>query len=1043
MNSAVFLAAFGHSSRCPSLFSSAAHQLYDYDTPLYNPSLAIVPPSYYALGDGIQPLATTDQTSLAGFFDYYGKFSWYYLSPVGRLGETFPFGRTVCEAENSPYANVNIIIPGIQSPTTSLSGATARIWLPSDDYLEKTAKTASVSSVRQATFTGANFPPTASFHDFIDGKALVGNKSLRSSLILRAGVGLNQDGTKLILKKPWTACSFTAFGFLGSAAPGQSLPPRFADNQAFLPTAATAKDSHTTRGRNLEYASHAMIIDKDTGGSPNEDRLLVIANRLLYVAYNRLYSIEFLDREKAAVVRKNSTGELFATYMIGWDLPISGGRLVINQPGITQGANYREDPVAYSILPAYRLARNNSEIDEPFPPSSYMRRVSAFSFAAFSSQPAASSQPALAAAVGNRPQSEIAATLTRIESAAVGASQGDAMLERRRPFDFGEKCVRSTVSTALPKLNEYAAEDFLQQQLYGFNSEGVIGLGNSAAGLEPESSPSGQSVAFKKAASDRLYSQQTEQWSLGDFASEGISLVELLSSAMLASQPPIQDSDTEFPIITGASQGSAFVFRGKRVTGTGVSFTPWSSNSFFSRVGAAASQETQPSVSLPAQSPFSEVSNTSFGEPPISGKFHKANSQVDIWEHKFSVPQPQLGAGATKHYYRLTTWDSAPASRPLPQKTYYPNQEFDEHGYMAGAVCRMMPSPQYLGRVQQGAEWPSIYGFTEGQFIDRNPMAFNSVSGTFQRVLGSDTSKPNLTLLNPYDEYFDTPPAGASIACLPSLAGKEFDCVSDYVLDTPLQAGCFHFLGEGESFEKKVLMNFKGMRFTLDGDQNGYARTYSEWSGSEEHTCTFDTKVVEIYVKWSASLQSPGAYSVRPPYPATYDDVNIETGPSIVAPRMFVKSSQVDGVTPILVAEVWVRAVGSVDVSTEYQTPPEIGTSGAVGHGAFVNTIQAGNGSVAGRTIADISDSKIGHITVLSSSADQEVPASQVLFRYLGALPFNREQTQRLLDGEAVTPTYWFLDDEGSDLESQPICVAWHNASFGTYKLEFRLVTGS
>jgi hypothetical protein len=111
MNSAVFLAAFGHSSRCPSLFSSASYRLYDYDTPFYNPALAIVPPPYYELSSGsAQPFATTDQTALAGFFEYYGKFSWYYLSPVGRLGETFPFGRTVCEAENPPYVNVNIII---------------------------------------------------------------------------------------------------------------------------------------------------------------------------------------------------------------------------------------------------------------------------------------------------------------------------------------------------------------------------------------------------------------------------------------------------------------------------------------------------------------------------------------------------------------------------------------------------------------------------------------------------------------------------------------------------------------------------------------------------------------------------------------------------------------------------------------------------------------------------------------------------------------------------------------------------------------------
>lgn len=214
-------------------------------------------------------------------------------------------------------------------------------------------------------------------------------------------------------------------------------------------------------------------------------------------------------------------------------------------------------------------------------------------------------------------------------------------------------------------------------------------------------------------------------------------------------------------------------------------------------------------------------------------------------------------------------------------------------------------------------------------------------------------------------------------------------------------------------------------------------RTGRGWTGKVEHACTFNTKTVELSIKWSAALQSPGPYKVMPPHEVNAAGLSYGRAPSRVAPAMWVKTEDVANVTPILVAEVWARAVGEVDVSSTYTFPEIFGTSGTYKHKVVAANAQTFANNLTPVSI-DLDDAVIGHTRTFDK--DALVSPQAMDMRYLGAFPFNRAQTQRLLDGETVEPTYWFLDDEGTALESQPITVPWHNDTFGTYKLKFRLV---
>lgn len=359
---------------------------------------------------------------------------------------------------------------------------------------------------------------------------------------------------------------------------------------------------------------------------------------------------------------------------------------------------------------------------------------------------------------------------------------------------------------------------------------------------------------------------------------------------------------------------------------------------------------------------------------------------------------------------------------------------------MTGAIVNACPSNYSFGKLESGAQQQSSFGYSSSQFVDKHPAAWPT-GGDSRAHIYIDGQRFGLEVV------FDV---GARVL-MPSLAGKEFSCGRETVADNVCQAGVFHCLDAGESFSKTGVLNFSGKRRTqkysntslvpINNNWNYYYTVSFEgktWTGNVEHACTFNTKTVELFIKWSAALQSPGPYKVTPPHEVNAAGLSYGRAPSRVAPAMWVKTEDVANVTPILVAEVWARAVGEVDVSSTYTFPEIFGTSGTYKHKVIAATAQTFANNSTPVSI-DLEDAVIGHVRTFDK--DALVSPQAMDMRYLGAFPFNRAQTQRLLDGETVEPTYWFLDDEGTALESQPVTVPWHNDTFGTYKLKFRLVT--
>jgi hypothetical protein len=593
-----------------------------------------------------------------------------------------------------------------------------------------------------------------------------------------------------------------------------------------------------------------------------------------------------------------------------------------------------------------------------------------------------------------------------------------AMVASESPFDFGETCVRSFYSTSIQRL--LPGDASFEHPNYAFlNCENVLGLGAASARLGTQERVTN--------TEDRAYIAPNES-----LVYDGLSYVELKSSRHRQPQQPFDDEDVTFPIVTTQGQDT-FRFRGTSITGTGLRFVPWSSNVFANPITSYGRTNQPPAASQEYTTSTTDVYGT--GTPPTneSGKWFSGA----VTEAQDAGTPGDIG---TRFYNSTVT--SLPTIDFSPLSQYSPNVAFDEQGYMVGVLTSAAPNtdgslPNYnFGRLQENAQPASSFGYSESQFDDRHPAAW------------AGRSRRNMILDSSSGSSFNV---GARVF-MPSLSGKEYNCTRESVLGFTSQAGVFHTISAGVTFSgtgtrsfggSKVVVSYSNITKVEVQNSPGYylatrTQTLSGWTGKVDHACTFNTKTVELFIKWSASLQSPGPYKVTPPHEVNAAGLSYGRAPSRVAPAMWVKTEDVASVTPILVAEVWARAVGEVDVSSTYTFPEIFGTSGTYKHKVAAANAQTFASNASAVSI-DLDDAVIGHTRTFDK--DALVSPQAMDMRYLGAFPFNRAQTQRLLDGETVTPTYWFLDDEGTALESQPVTVPWHNDTFGTYKLEFRLVT--
>lgn len=600
-----------------------------------------------------------------------------------------------------------------------------------------------------------------------------------------------------------------------------------------------------------------------------------------------------------------------------------------------------------------------------------------------------------------------------------------AMVAAETPFDFGETCVRSFYSTSIQRL--LSGDASFQHPNYAFlNCEGILGLGAASARLGIQERVTN--------TEERGYIAPNEA-----LVHDRLSYVELKSSRHWMPQQPFDDEDVTFPIVTIQGQDT-FRFRGKSITGTGLEFVPWSSNSFSQPIQSYGTENQLAAVANETLGPYQDQATAS---PSNTNPSDQSGVWFGVKEFNGAVNEVQDAGTPPGLGFRLYNRTSTfPGGGPDARLNYPPNTSFDEQSYMTGVMVAAAPGGSPFGRLALNAQPPSSFGYSSDQFDDKHPAAWPN-SGRTRWIIYIDSQRIGLEIV------FNV---GARVF-MPSLAGKEFTCNRESVAGFTCQAGVFHSIAAGVSFSKTGTLHISGIKETetyssiqsvpVTNSPNSivsWSRLIQRtgWTGKIEHACTFNTKTVELFIKWSAALQSPGPYKVTPPHEVNAAGLSYGRAPSRVAPAMWVKTEDVANVTPILVAEVWARAVGEVDVSSTYTFPEVFGTSGTYKHKVIAATAATFANNTTPVSI-DLADAVIGHTRTFDKNALVSPQAMDM--RYLGAFPFNRAQTQRLLDGETVEPTYWFLDDEGTALESQPVTVPWHNETFGTYKLKFRLIT--
>lgn len=602
--------------------------------------------------------------------------------------------------------------------------------------------------------------------------------------------------------------------------------------------------------------------------------------------------------------------------------------------------------------------------------------------------------------------------------AKILGSDSSAMFQEHDELDFGDKCLASFFSSTIQRLDA---------PFFGGNADTAGIFQPDASFSKPEVSPVSESpvgVGIADGIFEAVASRPTKTFLkagsriYGTLADEDIVCVALKSHRHISTAAPFDPEVISFPRV-----GAGFLFREKRITQTGVSFVPHSSNQYSSPIEGPAKTQRLP-VDIPSPTTWGPaLFNFGWGcnslGRDLSGTWWNENSVI-------VAEDAGTPAGSCGRIYNESTHTiGGPLFLERPLTAFYPpNQGYDEAGLVAGAIVSNggLNNAYYIvGKFRDGASASGAYGYAEGDVEERHP---------FPGLLNGARFSHNTKVM-------------------PILSGKEYLCGTEDIYEKKLQSGLFHFIGSGSNGDVTAIYNTYakldkktrvplGQANTFTAGEHNLTQSITHSPVSFSHKVDYDTELVEVYVKWSPSLQSPGAYRVTAPLPNTVERVRLDGNTSVVSPFMFVRRGEIDDVSPVLVAEVWARAVGNYDVTTTCNAPEVFQLNGEYKY--KVRAFNAPQGSLLSPTIESVDMGSARFIESMWTGSSY-VFASEMGMRYLGAFPFNRAQTQRLLDGEEVEPTYWFLDDEGSALESQPVTVPWHNATFGTYKLKFRLVT--
>jgi hypothetical protein len=485
------------------------------------------------------------------------------------------------------------------------------------------------------------------------------------------------------------------------------------------------------------------------------------------------------------------------------------------------------------------------------------------------------------------------------------------------------------------------------------------------------------------------------------------------------------------------SEQSSFVFAGKEISGTAVRFDPWASDFVAngnSYVEAPGRDYVDFTAIADTETTGFEYVSYSTAEPPPD------NSRVYFY-------QPASGDRVSMRFVELKNSEVIPGtgSRRYDSDEYYPmsrvnqfrrvytaNTATDEQGYMAGVIFEKAFGTISFGSSQFAG--PS-FAFAQDQ-IPPVP-AGDAVAGV---------PPERITVRNPLDWRISQP------GLRPSLAGVWIECNAASDGGVPFSAGTFSGRRAGQQFSVTLHQRGSGLIKwreyvkpfpTVESGQSQVPIYYRYGDRSYQldaiHTMNFQTTLVEVYVRWFVALQRPGDYS-----PTPYNTAGVALNEDAQGQIAFNAQSDVDNgqdIRPVLAARVYARAVGKVSVSSDWTFPELLGMSGNYKtRAAGYNATQGGEsypGIFNGDTW-DIED--ISFLTTGIQRKDGSYAVSQdVGVRDIGLFRFNRDETASLLAGNEVTATRWAEFAHDDPKASYPQVVNWHNNTFGTYKLTFRL----
>ena len=367
------------------------------------------------------------------------------------------------------------------------------------------------------------------------------------------------------------------------------------------------------------------------------------------------------------------------------------------------------------------------------------------------------------------------------------------------------------------------------------------------------------------------------------------------------------------------------------------------------------------------------------------------------------------------------------------QNAYYANSAWDEPGYMAGAVSTV---------------YTTI--FTQSSIVIGPSLAFAAEQDPPLSVVESFNGVPSERITNRYP-IDNRVQQSTGIGVRPSLAGKAFSCVASSEGGVPFSAGTFRYQGTGSEHSVTLEQAGHGEILykeydlplpVLEEGQVFFNATFTSgarpYNVSASHQIDFETNFVDVFVQWMIGLQEGGNYTL---VPSNLPGYAVDNPRGQIASSHFVKSSQLDTVKPALAAKVWARATGKVSVLSDWTFPEIIGISGHYPTKAAGYNSGQGEDGLAGQFAG--TTHPIEDVTFFSNGQQRRDGSyainDDVALQYLGFFRFNGTQTEALLAGQEVTATRWAEFEHDDPKADFPQTAAWHNGTFGTYKLTFRL----